>query len=56
MPLVAAAKRVIDKHADILSPAAIEAFFNEVYWQRGADRLDQIPCVAMTGRLRQSTY
>ena len=41
-PLIAAAARVIDKHADILSPAAIEDYFNEVYWQRGADRLDEI--------------
>jgi CRISPR-associated endonuclease/helicase Cas3 len=41
-PLVAAAARVIDKHADILCTAATEDYFNEVYWQRGTDRLDEI--------------
>ena len=41
-PLVAAAERVLSEHTDILSPAAIELYFNEVYWQRGTDHLDEI--------------
>lgn len=34
-------KRIISKHADLLSPDALEDYFGEVYWQIGAERLDK---------------
>jgi CRISPR-associated endonuclease/helicase Cas3 len=42
-PFIEAMQRVIrHHHDDLFSPAAIERYFNEVYWQRGEQRLDQI--------------
>lgn len=34
-------KRIISKHADLLSPEALEDYFGEVYWRIGAERLDK---------------
>ena len=34
-------KRIISKHADLLSPDALEDYFGEVYWQIGAEKLDK---------------
>lgn len=33
-------KRMMDKHAKLLSPAAMEDFFGEVYWRFGVKGLD----------------
>ena len=41
-PFIEAMQRVVPHHDDLLSPEAIERYFNEVYWQRGESRLDQI--------------
>jgi CRISPR-associated endonuclease/helicase Cas3 len=41
-PFIEAMQRVIPHHDDLFSPAAIQRYFNEVYWQRGEKRLDQI--------------
>jgi CRISPR-associated endonuclease/helicase Cas3 len=41
-PFIEAMGRVTPKHHDLFSPAAIEDYFNEVYWQRGDARLDVI--------------
>lgn len=41
--------RVAAKHADLFSKAAIEAYFNEVYWQEG-DGLDRISIPNADGR------
>jgi CRISPR-associated endonuclease/helicase Cas3 len=41
-PFVEAMKRVISHHRDLLSPDAVRRYFNEVYWQRGQQGLDQI--------------
>jgi CRISPR-associated endonuclease/helicase Cas3 len=32
---------IAGKYADIFSPAAIEAYFREVYWRKGEERLDK---------------
>ncbi|MCP4383279.1 MAG: CRISPR-associated helicase Cas3' [Hyphomicrobiales bacterium] len=34
-------QRMMDKHADLFSPAAIADFFGEVYWRFGPDGLDK---------------
>jgi CRISPR-associated endonuclease/helicase Cas3 len=41
-PFIDAMQRVILHHDDLLSPEAVQRYFNEVYWQRGEERLDQI--------------
>jgi CRISPR-associated endonuclease/helicase Cas3 len=41
-PFIEAMQRVIPHHADLFSPDAIQRYFNEVYWQKGEKRLDQI--------------
>lgn len=41
-PFIEAMQRVIPHHDDLLSPEAIQRYFNEVYWQRGERHLDQI--------------
>jgi CRISPR-associated endonuclease/helicase Cas3 len=41
-PFIEAMQRVIPHHDDLLSPEAVHRYFNEVYWQRGERRLDQI--------------
>ena len=41
-PFIEAMQRVVPHHDDLFSPEAIERYFNEVYWQRGEKRLDQI--------------
>jgi CRISPR-associated endonuclease/helicase Cas3 len=41
-PFIEAVQRVIPRHDDLFSPEAIQSYFNEVYWQRGEKRLDQI--------------
>lgn len=41
-PFIEAMQRVLPHHDDLFSPDAIEHYFNEVYWQRGEKRLDQI--------------
>jgi CRISPR-associated endonuclease/helicase Cas3 len=41
-PFIEAMRRVIPHHEDLFSPEAIQRYFNEVYWQRGEKRLDQI--------------
>ncbi|UTD29000.1 CRISPR-associated endonuclease Cas3'' [Bradyrhizobium sp. WD16] len=41
-PFIEAMQRVIPHHDDLLSPEAIQRYFNEVYWQKGEKRLDQI--------------
>jgi CRISPR-associated endonuclease/helicase Cas3 len=41
-PIVEAMKRVIPYGGDLLSPDAVRRYFNEVYWQRGQQGLDQI--------------
>jgi CRISPR-associated endonuclease/helicase Cas3 len=39
--LVSDTARMADKHGDLLSPAAIEAYFGEVYWRAGIKGLDK---------------
>lgn len=34
-------KRMANRHADLLSPAALSDYFGEVYWRKGAQGLDQ---------------
>jgi CRISPR-associated endonuclease/helicase Cas3 len=41
-PFIEAMARVIPHHQDLFSSAAIQRYFEEVYWQRGDARLDQI--------------
>src|SRR5262249_39926283 len=41
-PFIEAMQRVIPHHDNLFSPEAIERYFNEVYWQKGEKRLDQI--------------
>jgi CRISPR-associated endonuclease/helicase Cas3 len=41
-PFIEAMQRVIPYRDDLFSPEAIQRYFNEVYWQRGEKRLDQI--------------
>jgi CRISPR-associated endonuclease/helicase Cas3 len=41
-PFIEAMQRVVSQHDDLLAPEAIQRYFNEVYWQRGETRLDQI--------------
>ncbi|PWE54967.1 CRISPR-associated helicase/endonuclease Cas3 [Metarhizobium album] len=38
--LIADTARMVDKHEDLLSPAAIAAYFEEVYWRVGIKGLD----------------
>lgn len=38
--LVSDMQRMIDKHSDLLSLEAMEAYFEEVYWRMGEDQLD----------------
>lgn len=40
-PFISAMERVIPHHDDLFSPAAIQRYFQEVYWQKG-DGLDRI--------------
>jgi CRISPR-associated endonuclease/helicase Cas3 len=35
-------KAVLDAHPDPLSPAALTAYFTELYWERGHDQLDAL--------------
>jgi len=44
----AAMGRVSPKHSDLFSQAAIESYFQEVYWQKG-DGLDRIPVKNLNG-------
>jgi CRISPR-associated endonuclease/helicase Cas3 len=37
----AAMRRVAERHADLFAPEAIQDYFREVYWQRGAKGLDK---------------
>jgi len=39
--LIADTRRMVDKHADLLSPAAVAAYFEEVYWRVGLKGLDR---------------
>jgi CRISPR-associated endonuclease/helicase Cas3 len=39
---IEAMQRVIAHHDDLFSPDAIQRYFQEVYWQKGEKRLDQI--------------
>lgn len=48
-PFIEAMQRVIPHHDDLLSPEAIQRYFNEVYWQRGEKHLDQITVRASDG-------
>jgi len=41
MQLAADFSRVAGKHEDLLSPAAIQDYFQEVYWRKGANELDR---------------
>jgi CRISPR-associated endonuclease/helicase Cas3 len=41
-PFIEAMRRIIAHHSDLFSPEAIQRYFNEVYWQKGEKRLDQI--------------
>ena len=41
-PFIEAMQRVIPYHHDLFSPEATQHYFNEVYWQKGEKRLDQI--------------
>lgn len=50
----AAMKRVAPKHSDLFSQAAIEAYFQEVYWQKG-DGLDRIPVKNLDGKDAQGS-
>lgn len=34
-------KRMADRHADLLSPAALKDYFEEVYWRKGREGLDR---------------
>jgi len=34
-------RRMMDKHRDLFTPAAMEDFFSEVYWRIGVERLDR---------------
>lgn len=44
----AAMTRVVPKHSDLFSQAAIELYFKEVYWHKG-DGLDRIPVKNLNG-------
>ena len=48
-PFIEAMQRVILHHDDLFSPEAIYSYFNEVYWQRGEKRLDQITVRGIDG-------
>ena len=39
--LITDTARMVDKHQDLLSPKAIEAYFGEVYWRVGINGLDR---------------
>jgi CRISPR-associated endonuclease/helicase Cas3 len=48
-PFIEAMQRVIPHHDDLFSPESIHSYFNEVYWQRGEKRLDQITVRGIDG-------
>jgi CRISPR-associated endonuclease/helicase Cas3 len=48
-PFIEATQRVIPYHDDLLSPEAVQRYFNEVYWQRGEKHLDQITVRGLDG-------
>ena len=48
-PFIEALQRVIPHHHDLFSPEAIQRYFNEVYWQKGEKRLDQITVRGVDG-------
>jgi CRISPR-associated endonuclease/helicase Cas3 len=48
-PFIEAMQRVIPHHDDLLSPEAVQRYFNEVYWQKGEKRLDQITVRGLDG-------
>jgi CRISPR-associated endonuclease/helicase Cas3 len=49
-PFIEAMQRVIPHHDDLFSPEAIQRYFNEVYWQKGDRRLDEIAARRNDGR------
>jgi CRISPR-associated endonuclease/helicase Cas3 len=49
-PFIEALQRVMPHHDELFSPDAIQRYFNEVYWQKGEQRLDQIAVRGIDGR------
>jgi CRISPR-associated endonuclease/helicase Cas3 len=48
-PFIEALQRVIPHHHELFLPEAIQRYFNEVYWQKGEKRLDQITVRGVDG-------
>src|SRR5262249_21134933 len=52
-PFIEAMQRVIPHHDDLFSPEAIQRYFQEVYWQKGEERLDRITIRGADGAIER---